>query len=477
MPTPPDRIQHVVVLMLENRSFDHMLGWPAIQGRQVPVDPGNAAAGLAPVFAWTTPDAYRTAPDPGHEFADVALQLYGRPDPPADVLPTNDGFVMSYGQQRDDARHIIGPERGKRILGCFSDGLLPILRTLAASFVVCDRWFASVPGPTWPNRDFVHAGTSMGHANSPSWEELTWGYPHVRTIYQNLQDAGLSWKIYYHDMSQAFYFRDLLAYQKTNFSHFSDFDSDVKTGTLPGYSFIEPRFFNTSVDGANDQHPPHDVREGERLIASVYDSLRSVEAVWQGTLLIVTYDEHGGFYDHVPPPGTVNPDGQSSSAPPFAFDRLGVRVPALLVSPWVPRGQVDSTVYDHTAILGFVKQHFGLPAFLRARDAAANTFTHLFLDQPRTDAPSGLTARVPSYVSRAARTAVVREHAQRAPSDYQRRLMALATSLERPGTQRRAAQVVAKLVATQRKLAPGGGRASTRRRPARSKTVGRSRSR
>jgi phospholipase C len=477
MPSPPDRIQHVVVLMLENRSFDHLLGWPAIQDRQIPVDPGNPAAGMASVFAWTTPDGYRTSPDPGHEFPDVTRQLYGRPDPATGAQPTNDGFVASYAQQHDDAGHVIGPEQGKLILGCFTDKLLPVLRALATSFVVCDRWFASVPGPTWPNRDFVHAGTSMGHVNSPSWEELTWGYPRVRTIYQNLQDAGLSWKVYYHDMSQVFYFRDLLAYQRTNFAHLFDLDSDVKGDALPAYSFIEPRFFNTSVDGANDQHPPHDVREGERLIASVYDSLRSVETVWQQTLLIVTYDEHGGFYDHVAPPGTVNPDGQTSSTPSFGFDHLGVRVPALLVSPWVPAGHADSTVYDHTSILGFVKQHFGLSAFLHERDAAANTFEHLFLDQSRTDAPRNLTARVPSYPSRAARTAVVSEHAQRAPSDYQRRLMALAASFQRPQTQGRAAQVVAKQVAAQQRRAPGGARRPARRGRAQAKKTAPSRGR
>src|SRR5262249_30648111 len=167
------------------------------------------------------------------EFADVGLQLYGRPDPPPGAEPTNDGFVVSYARQRDHAGHLLGPEGGKRILGCFSEEFLPVLRALAASFVVCDRWFASVPGPTWPNRDFVHAGTSRGHADSPGWEEIIWGYPHVRTIYQNLQDAGLSWRIYYHDISQAFYFRDLLTYQGTNFSHFFDFESDVTGGRLP----------------------------------------------------------------------------------------------------------------------------------------------------------------------------------------------------------------------------------------------------
>jgi phospholipase C len=352
------------VLMLENRSFDHLLGWPAIQDRQIPVDPGNPAAGMASVFAWTMPDGYRTSPDPGHEFSDVTRQLYGRPDPATGAQPTNDGFVASYAQQHDDAGHVIGPEQGKLIVGCFTDELLPVLRALTTSFVVCDRWFASVPGPTWPNRDFVHAGTSMGHVNSPSWEELTWGYPRVRTIYQNLQDAGLSWKVYYHDMSQVFYFRDLLAYQRTNFAHLFDLDSDVKGDALPAYSFIEPRFFNTSVDGANDQHPPHDVREGERLIASVYDSLRSVETVWQQTLLIVTYDEHGGstallvspwvpiwvplFGDDqarvrgCPWPNRSPPWRPSSRRCSARTGHLRTAVPTRLLDPWANSGSVSS---------------------------------------------------------------------------------------------------------------------------------------
>src|SRR5262245_22361106 len=352
MPDGTDRIDHVVVLMLENRSFDHMLGWPAVAGQQVPVDPADPAAGLAPVFAWNTPAAYRTAPDPGHEFEDVTLQLFGRVDPPAGAPPTNDGFVASYAQRRDDHGHPLGPEAGKAILGCFGPALLPVIRTLAEQFVVCDHWFASVPGPTWPNRDYVHAGTSMGRVNGPTAWELFWGYPGVRTIYQNLQDAGKTWKIYYHDVSQAFYFRDLLQDQHTRFVPFAEFAPDVERGALPQYSFIEPRFFGTLLEPPNDQHPPHDVREGERLIAAVYDALRAQDDVWRQTLLVVLYDEHGGFYDHVGPPmDAVNPDGLQSSAPAFGFDRLGVRVPALLVSPWVPRGQVDPTVYDHTSLL------------------------------------------------------------------------------------------------------------------------------
>ncbi len=465
MPDGTDRIDHVIVLMLENRSFDHMLGWPAVAGRQIPVDPANPAAGLAPVFVWNTPDAYRTTPDPGHEFEDVTLQLFGGSEPPATATPTNDGFVLSYSQRRDDDGHQVGPEVGKKILGCFGPSLLPVMRTLAEHFVVCDHWFASVPGPTWPNRDYVHAGTSMGRVNSPTAWELLWGYPRVRTIYQNLQDAGKTWKIYYHDVSQAFYFRDLVEYQRTNFVSFAEFEATVRQGTLPQYSFIEPRFFSTLLEGANDQHPPHDVREGERLIATIYDALRSQEDVWRQSLFVVVYDEHGGFYDRVPPPAdAVNPDGINSIAPPFAFDRFGVRVPALLVSPWVPKGQIDSTTYDHTSVLSFLKKHFGLPRFLHRRDEAAPTFEHNFLDSPRTDTPTNLTAVVP-LPSEVTRTSALAEHAQRPPSEYQRGLMTLAASLQHPRTQHRAAMFVADQVAKLTGVTPARAKGPADRGP------------
>jgi phospholipase C len=167
---------------------------------------------------------------------------------------------------------------------------------------------------------------------------------------------------------------------------FSEFLSAARTGSLPAYSFIEPRYFPIPLQPpANDMHPSHDVRNGARLVAQVYDALRSGDAAqWNETLLIIVFDEHGGFFDHIPPPQAVRPDTITASNG-FAFDRLGVRVPAILVSPLMPR-QVVKTTFDHTSILATVKSIFALPSFLTARDAAAQTFDGLLLPTPRPDA-------------------------------------------------------------------------------------------
>jgi hypothetical protein len=161
------------------------------------------------------------------------------------------------------------------------------------------------------------------------------------------------------------------------------------TGLLPTYSFIEPRYFDFLSFKANDQHPPHDVALGDVLIADVYESLR-LSPIWGSTLLVVVWDEHGGIYDHVLPPKTVNPDNLVHVDPPFDFTRLGVRVPAVLISPWIPRGTVDSTVYDHTSVSASLNELLDLPEFLTKRDAAAETFGHLITDTKRTDAPETL---------------------------------------------------------------------------------------
>lgn len=173
-----------------------------------------------------------------------------------------------------------------------------------------------------------------------------------------------------------------------HFKRYHKFYDDIKNGELAAYSFIEPRFINFHQWKATDQHPPHDVRLGEYLIAEVYDTLRASQ-YWEKSLLVVLYDEHGGFYDRVPPPDNVlNPDGKVAVNPPFDFTRLGVRVPAVLVSPWVEKGQIDSTLYEHASLPATVRTLFGLPEALTARDRAANTFEkNLSRSIPRTDAP------------------------------------------------------------------------------------------
>jgi phospholipase C len=454
-----DEIRHIVVLMLENRSFDHLLGFlkPAFAGQgfegldgreSIPLDPRVGPGNAVSVVQVSTDDICVTAADPGHELPDVLLQLYGKDTVPAGAVPLNDGFVCSYSGQKDRHGQPYGEAVGRTIMGCPDPlQIVPVLSTLAQNFVVCDHWFASVPGPTWPNRFFAHAATCAGHDESPTNAEAIksqlWNSPfQMRTIYENLMAAPQpqTWKIYFHDVPQSFALRSLHRHADC-FEYFyrredraTSFFDDVANGTLPSYSFIEPQYFNAPLAPANDQHPPHDLRYGEALVADVYDALLSNADVWSRCLFVLLYDEHGGFFDHVPPPATVNPDGINSPTSGFDFTRLGVRVPALLVSPWVPKGRVDHTIYDHSSLLASVKKIFGLPDFLTRRDAMANTFEHNFLDQSRAaaDVPPSLHDKVRAVPAHVDATADLRLSA------YQVSLDALSVALT-PSTNEHAA--------------------------------------
>src|SRR5262245_20109778 len=402
-------IHHIVVLMLENQSFDRILGYLRLDaagekleglagGESNPVAPPGDMTPV-PVSKISGPAAYTIDPSPGHDFEDVNLQLFGDRVPTAASVPRNNGLVLSYASQLGDHRRPLG-DRGREIMACLDPTALPVTSALARGFVICDHWFASVPGPTWPNRFVVHAATAGGHLVTPEiagqFAAQFWGSPYrMRTIFENLMDAGHTWKVYFDDYAQAFALRSLHPYVD-RFQKFEQFAVDVAAGALPTYAFIEPRSFSAPGYPANDQHPPHHLLEGEKLIANVYDTLRSDDATWRQCLLVVLHDEHGGFYDHVPPPAAVRPDRTAASPSGFAFDRLGVRVPALIVSPWVPEGHVDHTVYDHTSVSATLKKILGLPAFLTARDRAANTFDTNFLAAPRAEAPTNLSALVTS---------------------------------------------------------------------------------
>ena len=364
MPSGLDKLQHIVVLMMENRSFDHMLGSlkaenPAIDG----VDPntfsnpdtnGNAVK--------PQPNAQFQAqlqPDPDHHFPAVDLQIFGG-NTAADRQPNMQGFVKSYFHQQQDVNH------SQMIMYYFPKERLPVLTTLALEFAVFNRWFASIPGPTICNRAFAHYGTSFGRVDlNPIYPPGT-----IKSIYTRLISANPKHtaKVYYYDTtSSTMEVANLLQNQPELFGTYSQFLDDCKNGDLPDYSFIEPNYSDHESDSgeevANDQHPDHNVQAGEVFMASVYQAIKNNPDLWESTALLITYDEHGGIFDHVAPPGCVKDvftaDGNATgTGVPFQFDRLGVRVPSILVSPYIPAGSVVDRVFDHASIPATISKFF-----------------------------------------------------------------------------------------------------------------------
>jgi len=418
MSRPLDAINHIVVLMLENRSFDNVFGFhpdPRIDGLTAvthsnPVDPSQA--GSAPVVAQASaPGAIPF--DPGHEFDDVHQQLYGVvPGPgPLPVAPlTLDGFVASANRAAAVAKL---PGQGDVVMAGFAPGQLPVLSALAAQGALFNYWHAPLPGPTWPNRFFVHAATSGGLTQSPDDLQMTGGFAFAAgTIYERLSAANQRWRIYHDGLPQAAGITSLrwsyLDPFTTTFRDMEHFENDLRAQDLASYTFIEPRYdTGGNFVGGNSMHPCNDVAAGEALIQRVYEALfdPQVSAFCADTMLIITCDEHGGFYDHVPPPVAVAPEDGGTHANPhgFAFDRYGVRVPALVISPYTAPGTVigtdpgnPGTRFDHTSILATLATRFGL-APLTKRDAAASDLScALTLRVARTDLPPRLNAAPPA---------------------------------------------------------------------------------
>jgi phospholipase C len=294
----------------------------------------------------------------------------------------------------------------------FDPNRLPVLNALATQFAVCDHWFSSMPGPTWPNRFFVHAATSGGLDHSPSLpKEMASGVGDPYrfengTIFDSLDSKGLDWAIYAGDaFPQALHMDGMdESFAEGKFHDFGTFDADVKApGFSKSYVFIEPDWHPfTHFKCGNSQHPIDDVTRGERLLKKVYESVRN-SPVWNRSMLIVTYDEHGGFYDHVPPPTVVGPGDKTlnddNNKYGFDFEQLGVRVPAVVVSPYTKRGAIDHRVYEHSSVPATLEKLFGLPS-LTQRDKGATSLDGLAtLDAPRTDAPTQLPEPAVSGIS------------------------------------------------------------------------------
>jgi phospholipase C len=461
-------IDHVIVLVLENRSFDHMLGFldhpnPAFErltddGRYV--NPGWAAAPAVPAGPNAKP-VLPIGPDHSHHgvMEQLALDKQHR--------PTNQGFVTSLertgrGLDRPTYEGLLGPivnwwkatfgpkaaavdGLGPLAMLCQPSSHVPVLSQLALDFALCTRWFCSVPGETWPNRNFLHAATSDGET------DIDIRFYDNPTIFELLEKHDKTWHIYYDDTPQVWAFRKLwdTPERHANWFVFREFLDHVAAGQLPSYSFIEPnhrpplrlvdddqRGVDTT-DVSNNQHPENNLVSGlayehfvagtatdfsraESLIATVYEALRANPALFERSVLLVTYDEHGGFYDHEPPPvDAPNPGTRRDTwtqllhlllrrrSTGFDFRMLGPRVPAVVISPYVPKGTLDETCHEHSSVPKTLRQIFAPDsAALTAREKWAEPFhTLLSLPAPRRDDLPDLSAFIGPAAPQAVPTA------------------------------------------------------------------------
>ena len=374
--TETDPIKHVVLLMMENHSFDQMLGclqeiYSGLDGVDInaPEPRFNLDNAGNKVFQIPT-DQQQVPLDPKHETEFVLDQMANG----------NSGFVTNF------EKNVPGNTAKDRqfVMGYYLLDRLPALHALARNFTVCDHWFSSLPGPTWPNRFFALSGTSSGRVEMPEGPL----HPHLKeffvqdqfTIFDRLREAGKPWRIYYYDFPSSLLLnRQRLPENLSGYFLIDKFFTDARDEkSFPAFAFIEPKYFGADQ---NDDHPPHNIFKAEKLIADVYNAIRSNPELWESTLLVVVYDEHGGFYDHVVPPAAVPPDEHREE---YTFDRLGVRVPAILVSPWVRAG-VEKTVFDHTSLLKYLtdKKDWKLGPLGRRTEVAKSIAVALTESKPR----------------------------------------------------------------------------------------------
>jgi phospholipase C len=374
-------IEHVVVLMMENQSFDHMLGhFPKIgtltTAPQCLPDP-TGGSGSCCTQEWQ--NTWFITPCPLHSHLDVMEQIYGptTTTPPRELMR---GFLTNYCKEMGADPH--------ELMRGFAPDSLPTMSFLATHFTACTNWFCSVPGPTGPHRLFANCASSGGYAGSSyRSKDMPLQLASLPSVFEKLALAGLTWQTYHQD--PFFATEGVLNVVRNQASAmqadpcFMQFYRDALAGTLANYVFLTPTL-------PNSQHDSWDARQGDIVMNCVYTSLRN-SPLWESTLLLITYDEHGGHYDHVPPPlSYINDAGKSvrienpddlywnqatwgdEAKPEFDFTCLGVRVPAIVVSAYTPAG-VDATVYEHASISATLNELWGLGTLTR-RDANANSF-------------------------------------------------------------------------------------------------------
>jgi phospholipase C len=480
--TPPKRerpegpgFDHLVVLMFENRSFDNIFGF--LYGAQgAPLPAGQQFEGLDARMDNRAPDGTRisahpytgptdeiySAPNPnaGEQYPHLNAQLFGTVDPatnassvdsamrppynapPVGRKPDMSGFVLDYANTYRAATGTDLPaDKLAQIMGAYTPAMLPVLSTLARNFAVYDHWHAAVPSQTFANRSFFHASTSNGFVINKGADGFgKWVDPALNpaaTIFNRLQDAGLSWAVYF-DESQLLSLTGLIhapqlqPYWRTNFRTMTQFHEDAATGRLPVYAFIEPR----QIYNHNDMHPPtgkltaqtvdgkvvvgsgvSDVRAGEVLLHEVYSSIKESASVGGSnalnTMLLVAFDETGGTFDHVPPPAATPPDSSGAGELDFTFDRLGVRVPVIAISAYTKAGTVINDEMHHGAVIRTLSARYDLPhlterdrtarslanaiSLTSARDPSTwpSTSAHYVPANPEASGPTGANAQHP----------------------------------------------------------------------------------
>lgn len=409
-----DKIDHWVVLMFENRSFDSVLGHlphidpsDGILGREITLPYPGGTVSVGP-----THDLCSPTPDPGEGYGNVNVQLWGKylpdtnagrspyplfPDPmvapynlpPDRGEPTMDGFAVDYYSNfLWEKRRLPTDAEMQQIGAVLTPETAPVINTLAQEYAVFTRWFCEAPTCTFPNRSFYHGGTSLGKVDNENVVDY-WLHHEMPNLFELFSHKGLDWRVYFEPNQvvpdcaiNLAGLRHLRMWHEHSASR-AQFFEDAAAGTLPAYSWVEPNLLFAPLD---DYHPPTDIRAGEQLLAAVYEAVRSSPA-WESTALVVLFDEHGGCYDHVPPPAAPIPDDIPGEQG-FAFDRFGVRVPALVISPYTEQGTVVRDTFHTCSVLRTLRDRFDLGPPLTRRDAAAPSLEVAFNRAvPRDDRP------------------------------------------------------------------------------------------
>lgn len=330
-----NKIDTIVVLMMENRSFDHMLGYLKLEEHRADVDGltsgmSNSDGQKSYPIHHLDRTAFKANQDPCHSGGCVAEQL----------ADNNGGFVKNYVKT-----HPKDPERDL-VMGYFNKDELLTYDYLASMFTICDSWFSSVPGATWPNRLYALTGRANG-----SKDNKTIPIYNLPSFVRHLDKQKVSWGWYTDNFFGSTLNLTDGKYRSRSNYQLNDFYQQAADGQLPSVCWIDPIFVDSAgTIGANDDHPPADIRHGQEFVLKIYHALVSNPQQWRKTLLVIAYDEHGGFYDHVKP-GSAEDDSAS-------FRSYGARVPAFLVSPWVKQGAVEKTLFDHTSIIKTILLRF-----------------------------------------------------------------------------------------------------------------------